>query len=188
MNQETLSKMFLHLRMELDQSLRYCAVMCARYARWASIAQSLEVILSVSTFVTIARRSPIPLKAALAFVDIVWKTLSVGKQSKDHAAWYRRKRKSFADLMGRIPLDEEQFSVKTLESLTQERLMLEADVFPNYGCLSVLCHNEVCEDVGMPECKRELTWMQRHIWRFFPVSYKPPTKDKDHERKEFSGD
>ena len=188
MDAQTLSSKFFQLKTDLDRSLRYYAVMRARCALWSFVVQTLCVLTASSTFVAAAGGSSPPLMMALAFLAAVCSCLSLAERASARADWYLQKRKSFSDLMGRIPLDEEQFSVPILENLTRERLMLEADESPVYGCLSVLCHNEVCEAVDRPECKCELTWMQRYVWRFFPVSYKTPTKGKDHERKESPGD
>lgn len=188
MDAQTLSSKFLQLKTDLDRSLRYYAVMRARCALWSFVVQALCVLTASSTFVAAAGGSSPPLMMVLAFLAAVCSCISLAERASARADWYLQKRKSFSDLMGRIPLDEEQYSVETLQNLTCERLMLEADESPVYGCLSVLCHNEVCEAYGKPEYKCELTWMQRHVWRFFPVSYKTPTKGKDHERNESSGD
>ena len=188
MDSKTVSSKFLQLRTDLDRSLRYYAVMRARCALWSFVVQALCVLTASSAFVAVVGGSSPKLMKALVFIATVCMSLSLAERASARADWYLQKRKSFSDLMGRIPLDEEQFSVQILENLTRERLMLEADESPVYGCLSVLCHNEVCEAVGMPEDKCELTWLQHHVWRFFPVSYKTPVKGKNNERKEVPGD
>lgn len=188
MDAQTLSSKFLQLKTDLDRSLRYYAVMRARCALWSFVIQSLCLLTASSAFVAVVQGSHPMLMKTLVLGSTICMSLSLAERASNRADWYLKKRKSFSDLMGRIPLDKEQFSVTILENLTRERLMLEADESPVYGCLSVLCHNEVCEAVGMPEYKCKLTWLQHHIWRFFPVSYKTPTKGKDHERKEFPGD
>lgn len=188
MESETLANRFLQLRTDLDRSLRYYAVMRARCALWSFVVQALCLLTASSAFVAVLEGSCPMLMKTLVLGSTICMSLSLAERASARADWYLQKRKSFSDLMGRIPLDEEQFSVALLENLTRERLMLEADESPVYGCLSVLCHNEVCEAVGMPECKCELTWLQHHVWRFFPVSYKTPAKGKDHERKETPGD
>ena len=188
MDAQTLSSKFLQLKTDLDRSLRYYAVMRARCELWSFVVQSLCVLTASSTFVAAAGGSSPPVMMALAFLAAVCSCLSLAERASDRADWYLQKRKSFSDMLGRIPLDEEQYTAESLQNLTHERLMLEADETPVYGCLSVLCHNEVCEAYGEPDYKHELTWMQHHVWRFFPVSYKTPTKGKDNERKESPGD
>ena len=188
MDAQTLSSKFLQLKTDLDRSLRYYAAMRARCALWAFAVQALCVLTASSAFAAVVGGSSPRLMNVLAFLAAVCSSLSLAERASNRANWYLEKRRSFSELLGRMPLDEEQYSVASLETLTRERLALEADETPVYGCLSALCHNEVCEAVGMPEYKCELTWMQRHVWRFFPVSYKTPAKGKDHERKEFSGD
>ncbi len=184
MDAQTLSSKFLQLKTDLDRSLRYYAVMRARCALWSFVVQALCLLTASSAFVAVVEGSCPMLMKTLVLGSTICMSLSLAERASARADWYLQKRKTFSDLMGRIPLDEEQFSVAILENLTHERLMLEADESPVYGCLSVLCHNEVCEAVGMPEYKCELTWFQHHVWRFFPVSYKTPAKRKDHERKE----
>lgn len=177
MDHQTLSNEFLKLKTDLDRSLRYYAAMRSRCALWSFAVQALCVLTASSTFVAAAGGSSPPLLMALAFAAAVCSCLSLAERASDRADWYLQKRKSFSELMGRIPLDEETFSVAALESLTRERLALEADEAPVFGCLSVLCHNEVCEAYGKPDYKCELTRMQRYVWRFFPVSYKTPVKE-----------
>lgn len=181
--QELVDK-FFQLQTDLDRSLRYYAAMRTRCAICAFCVQSLGILSASLSFAAVVGESSTRRITVLAFLTAVCSCLSLAERASNRADWYLQKRKSFSELMGRIPLDEGTFSVATLESLTRERLALEADEAPVFGCLSVLCHNEVCEAVGRPEYKCELTWMQRYVWRFLPVSYKTPAKRKDHERKE----
>lgn len=178
MDTQTLSSKFLQLKTDLDRSLRYYAAMRKRCAIWAFCVQSLGILTASLSFAAVVGESSTRLMTVLAFLTAVCSCLSLAERASNRADWYLQKRKSFSELMGRIPLDEGTFSVAALESLTRERLALEADEAPVFGCLSVLCHNEVCEAYGQLDCKCELTRMQRYVWRFFPVSYKTPAKGK----------
>ncbi len=181
MDPQELANKFFQLRTDMDRSLRYYAAMRTRCAIWAFCVQSLGILTASLSFAAVVGESSTRLMTALAFLAAVCSCLSLAERASSRADWYLQKRKSFSELMGRIPLDDGMFSVAILESLTRERLALEADEAPVFGCLSVLCHNEVCEAYGKLDYKCELTWMQRHVWRYFPVSYKTPTKGKDNE-------
>lgn len=175
-----LSDRFTRLRMDLDRSLRYCAAMHAMWSRWAAIAEGVGVLAASAAFLVVAGGSPPPFMAtkAFAFLAALCSCLSIVRRASARAGWYLQKRKSLSELMGRMPLDGKRFSVATLQRLVRERLALEVDAPPVFGCLYAVCHNETCEAFGRPECKRELTWMQARVWRHFPIPCNPPSKGR----------
>lgn len=176
MTQEKLSNLFLQLRTDLERSLLYYAVMRARCSLWAFVVQSLSVVTASSVFVAVVGEASKPLMKTLAVAAAICSSLSIAERASNRADWYLQKRKAFSELRGRIPVNEESFTVELLEQLTRDRITLEADESPVYGCLSVLCHNNECMAVGMPEYMQPLTWWQRNVLRFFPVSYRRPNR------------
>lgn len=176
MDNNTLNRRFLSLRTDLERSIRYYAAMRARCATWSFVVQALCMLTASSVFAAVVgEASPMAMKI-LAFSAAVCSSLSLAERASNRADWYLQKRKTFSELLGRIPLDPESYSVEGLEALTKNRLALESDETPVYGCLAVLCHNEQCEAEGLLEYRCELNWWQRNVLRFFPVSYKSPRR------------
>lgn len=176
MEKDDLSDKFFEFRTDLERSLRYYAAMRARCELWAFAVQSLCVLASSSVFAAALSGLSETAVRALAFAAAVCASLSLAERASRKADWYLQKRRDFSELLGRVPLDEGAFTVALLEDLSRRRLELEADEPPLYGCLSVLCHNEVCEAEGCPDSKVHLSWWQRNVLRFLPVSYEGPVR------------
>ena len=176
MNPEELSIRFFGFRTDLERSLRYYAVMRTRCALWAFFVQLLCVVSTTSVFVAIVDGMSPTQKKWFASIVAVCSSLSLAERASNRANWYLQKSKSFSDLLGRVPLDKNAYTIAMLEDLTRERQKLEADEPPVYGCLSVLLHNEECVAVGRIEDIQPLSWWQRNVLRFFPVSYRKPKK------------
>ncbi len=179
MDADELSGKFFEFRTDLERSLRYYAVMRARCELWAFAVQALCILTSASFFAAAVCDISPRLMKCLAFAASACLSLSLAERVSRRADWYLQKRRDFSELAGLVPLDEGAFTVALLEGLKRRRLELEADEPPVYGCLSVLCHNEECEAVGRPECKAPLTWWQRNVLRFLPVSYATPRSALD---------
>ena len=176
MEKDDLSDKFFEFRTDLERSLRYYAAMRARCELWAFAVQVLCILASSSVFAAALSGLSETAVRALAFAAAVCASLSLAERASRKADWYLQKRRDFSELLGRVPLDEGSFTVALLEELTRARLGLEADEPPLYGCLSVLCHNEVCEAFGAPEQKVHMSWWQRNVLRFLPVSYEGPVR------------
>lgn len=176
MTQKELSNRFLQLRTDLERSLRYYAVMRARCAFWAFSVQALCIVTSSAVFVTAVGGADKFVMKCFAVAAAICSSLSLAERASNRADWYLQKRKAFSELRSRIPVDEGALTIGLLEQLTRERIIMEADESPVYGCLAVLLHNEECVAVGMPSYMQPLSWWQRNVLRFFPVSYRHPKK------------
>ena len=171
MEKDDLSGKFFAFRTDLERSLRYYAAMRSRCELWAFAVQALCILTSASFFVVAVAKISETAVRTLAFSASVCLSLSLAERASRRADWYLQKRRDFSELLGLVPEDEGAFTVALLEDLRRRRLELEADEPPLYGYLSVLCHNEVCEAVGAPEQKVHMSWWQRNVLRFLPVSY-----------------
>lgn len=179
MDSQDIATQFYRLQTDLDQFRRYYAAMRARCSLWSFVLPILWVLTAFSTYMAIAGEASSSTISTLAFLAAVWACLSLAEGLSRRTNSYLQKQKSFSRLLGLITAEKELPSVDMLRMMAQKVGELKAEERPLYGCLSVLCHNEACEAFGMQECINELTWMQRHIWRFFPVPYIMPRRRKN---------
>lgn len=175
MDQRSLFNAFLQLRVDVDASRRYYDAMLVRGAFGRCVVRAIGALSTLSTFAVASGGSPFSLIGLKSFATIssICSCLSLADLALSRVEWYQQKKKAISDLMGMIPFDEKQYSVDTLEKLNRKRLEIESDEVIVFGCLFVICQNESYEDFGQPERKRELTWMQSHVWQYLPLSYKP---------------
>ena len=172
MNKEEIADAIYGQRFSIRRSIRYHEHRIVFWDALAFVAKVLEFIPTSTAFVFIfsGKGGQYALQWVLlgaAFFSFLAIILDAHRRVKHQS----QQRARMCELDLRIPHNLEAVSEAMLEDIYASRRRIELDDGVILPCLNVICHNEQCVAEGQLADLAELTFIQKTLGRYFPISY-----------------